>query len=193
MNKIIPQYIYELSFHYLFLRSLYLFVLHPAILLKFTKTKLVAVKIISFDLISDASDDQTAKLRLFGSTAPPIPWEPSFCVLREDVKTLTFHKQEEVTSASLCSKNKQKFRVIFLDTLLSFDVSQGADELPGLVVLRKKRLDDGKQEFDKRWGFETLKSIQENARQHQDEHLLHPPQACSKRCLKFTVVNTLMD
>lgn len=100
--------------------SLYLFVLRPAILLKFTKTKLVANKIISFDLISDASDDQTAKLRLFGSTAPPIPWEPSFCVLREDVKTLTFHKQEEVTSASLCSficeKNKQKFRVIFLDT-----------------------------------------------------------------------------
>lgn len=123
MNKIIPQYIYELSFHYLFLRSLYLFVLHPAILLKFTKTKLVANKIISFDLISDASDDQTAKLRLFGSTAPPIPWEPSFCVLREDIKTLTFHKQEEVTSDSLCSficeKNKQKFRVIFLDTCCS--------------------------------------------------------------------------
>lgn len=65
--------------------------------------------------------------------------------------------------------------------------------MPGLVVLRKKRLDDGKQEFDKRWGFETLKSIQENARQHQDEHLLHPPQACSKRCLKLTVVNTLME
>lgn len=56
--------------------------------------------------------------------------------------------------------------------------------MPGLVVLRKKRLDDGKQEFDKRWGFETLKSIQENARQHQDEHLLHPPQACSKQILK---------
>uniref|UniRef100_A0A8W8L6M2 Uncharacterized protein n=1 Tax=Magallana gigas TaxID=29159 RepID=A0A8W8L6M2_MAGGI len=101
----------------------------------------------------DASHDQTAKLRFFGTTAPPIPWEPSFCVLREDVKTLTFHKQEE-----------------------------GADELPGLVVLRKKRLDDGKQEFDKRWGFETLKSIQENARQHQDEHLLHPPQACMRNC-----------
>lgn len=92
-----------LSFPLFFLRSLYLFVLRPAILLKFTKAKLVANKIISFDLISDASHDQTAKLRFFGTTAPPIPWEPSFCVLREDVKTLTFHKQEEVSSTSLCS------------------------------------------------------------------------------------------
>lgn len=92
-----------MSFPLFFLRSLYLFVLRPAILLKFTKTKLVANKIISFDLISDASPDQTEKLRFFGTTAPPIPWEPSFCVLREDVKTLTFHKQEEVSSALLCS------------------------------------------------------------------------------------------
>lgn len=117
-----------MSFPLFFLRSLYLFVLRPAILLKFNKAKLVANKIISFDLISDASHDQTAKLRFFGTTAPPIPWEPSFCVLREDVKTLTFHKQEEVSSALLCSficeKNKQKFRVIFLDTWCSsFDVS----------------------------------------------------------------------
>lgn len=59
---------------------------------------LVAIDIISFDFISDASHDQTAKLRFFGTTVPPIPWEPSFCVLREDVKTLTFHKQEEVSS-----------------------------------------------------------------------------------------------
>lgn len=58
----------------------------------------MANEIISFDFISDASHDQTAKLRLFGTTAPPIPWEPFFCVLREDIKTLTFHKQEEVTS-----------------------------------------------------------------------------------------------
>lgn len=117
-----------MSFPLFFLRSLYLFVLRPAILLKFTKAKLVANKIIiSFDLISDASHDQTTKLRFFGTTAPPIPWEPSFCVLREDVKTLTFHKQEEVSSTSFLynvKKNKQKFRVIFLDTWCSsFDVS----------------------------------------------------------------------
>lgn len=87
---------------------MYLFVFCPAILLKFTKTKLVAVKIISFDLISDASNDQTEKLRFFGTIAPPIPWEPSFCVLREDVKTLTFHKQEEVSSALLCSFISEK-------------------------------------------------------------------------------------
>lgn len=84
---------------FFFDQSIFLSCVQLYYLLKLTKTKLVANKIISFDLISDASQDQTEKLRFFGTTAPPIPWEPSFCVLREDVKTLTFHKQEEVTSA----------------------------------------------------------------------------------------------
>ncbi|XP_078324419.1 ras GTPase-activating protein nGAP-like isoform X8 [Crassostrea virginica] len=100
-------------------------------------------------MVWDASHDETAKLWALGPSNPLVPWMPSFCVLREDLKTLTFHEQEE-----------------------------GADDSPGLVVLRKKRLDDGKQEFDKRWGFETLKSIQENAKHHMEEHLLCPPQSC---------------
>ncbi|XP_056010607.1 disabled homolog 2-interacting protein-like isoform X9 [Ostrea edulis] len=100
-------------------------------------------------MVWDASDELTAKLWSYGPSIPAIPWEPSFCVLREDLKTLTFHNQEE-----------------------------GADDQPSLVVLRRKRLDDGKQEFDKRWGFETLRSIRENAKQHQEEHLLCPPQPC---------------
>lgn len=50
---------------------------------------------ILFD-ISDASHDETAKLWALGPSNPLVPWMPSFCVLREDLKTLTFHEQEEV-------------------------------------------------------------------------------------------------
>lgn len=32
------------------------------------------------------------------------------------------------------------------------------------------RLDGGKEEFDRRWGYETLQSIRENANQHRHQH-----------------------
>ena len=47
----------------------------------------------------------------------------------------------------------------------------------GYKERRRIRLDGGKAEFDKRWGYETLESIKENALQHchQDQpHDLQP-------------------
>ncbi|XP_033727185.1 disabled homolog 2-interacting protein-like isoform X4 [Pecten maximus] len=77
---------------------------------------------------------------------PCIPWEPSFLVLRQDLKTLTCHKQEE-----------------------------GADDQPSLREVPSIRLDGSKREFDKRWGYEALESIKENAIQHENHcHSLTP-------------------
>ncbi|KAH3798369.1 hypothetical protein DPMN_151968 [Dreissena polymorpha] len=40
------------------------------------------------------------------------------------------------------------------------------EDLPGLVRLPVIRLDEGKREFDRRWGYEALESIKENTLQH---------------------------
>ncbi|KAL4218592.1 hypothetical protein ACF0H5_021182 [Mactra antiquata] len=71
-----------------------------------------------------------------GRSPYPI-FEPFYCVLRQDLKTLQCHRSEEMT-----------------------------EDLPGLVHLPVVRLDEGKRDFDRRWGYETLESIKENSIQH---------------------------
>ncbi|XP_069121630.1 ras GTPase-activating protein nGAP-like isoform X4 [Argopecten irradians] len=84
--------------------------------------------------------------RNINGSRPHIPWEPSFLVLRQDLKTLTCHRQEE-----------------------------GADDQPSLREVPTVRLDGSKREFDKRWGYEALESIKENAIQHENHcHALTP-------------------
>ncbi|XP_069121629.1 ras GTPase-activating protein nGAP-like isoform X3 [Argopecten irradians] len=85
--------------------------------------------------------------RNINGSRPHIPWEPSFLVLRQDLKTLTCHRQEE-----------------------------GADDQPSLREVPTVRLDGSKREFDKRWGYEALESIKENAIQHENHcHALMTP------------------
>ncbi|PVD22436.1 hypothetical protein C0Q70_18248 [Pomacea canaliculata] len=72
---------------------------------------------------------------------PTITWDPCFCVLLEDMGKLTFHGSEEIAEERVCYKQR-----------------------------RRLRLDGGKEEFDKRWGYETLQSIRENALQHSRCH-----------------------
>ncbi|XP_046331942.1 ras GTPase-activating protein nGAP-like isoform X6 [Haliotis rufescens] len=82
--------------------------------------------------------DHDFERRVFGDGHQPLPqWEPFFCVILQDIGSLTLHLREEF-----------------------------AEERSGFRPLRRIRLDGGKPEFDKRWGYETLESIKENAIQH---------------------------
>ncbi|XP_052790770.1 uncharacterized protein LOC128224771 [Mya arenaria] len=80
--------------------------------------------------------DELEQQLAYGQAPVPV-FEPYFCVLRQDLKTFQCHKSEK-----------------------SFE------ELPGLVRLPVVRLDDGKRQFDRRWGYETLQRIWENTVQH---------------------------
>ncbi|XP_064615899.1 ras GTPase-activating protein nGAP-like isoform X3 [Liolophura sinensis] len=87
----------------------------------------------------DRDDDRLA----FADGVQPLPlWNPRFCVLLHDGSTFTCHPSEDVANMS--------------------DLSCSGD-------LETLRLDCGKEEFDKRWGYETLQSIKENAIQHSPE------------------------
>ncbi|XP_067661735.1 ras GTPase-activating protein nGAP-like isoform X2 [Haliotis asinina] len=82
--------------------------------------------------------DHDFERRVFADGHQPLPqWEPYFSVILQDIGSLTLHKREEF-----------------------------AEERSGFRPLRRIRLDGGKPEFDKRWGYETLESIKENAIQH---------------------------
>ncbi|KAK6167266.1 hypothetical protein SNE40_021339 [Patella caerulea] len=81
--------------------------------------------------------DHHQECRLFYDGIQPSPvWEAKFVVLQTDISSLTSHNTEE-------SANHMRYQ-----------------SYPRL------RLDGGKEEFDKRWGYETLECIKENAIQH---------------------------
>ncbi|XP_050417640.1 ras GTPase-activating protein nGAP isoform X4 [Patella vulgata] len=81
--------------------------------------------------------DHHQECRLFYDGIQPSPvWEAKFVVLQTDICSLTSHNTEE-------SANHMRYQ-----------------SYPRL------RLDGGKEEFDKRWGYETLECIKENAIQH---------------------------
>ncbi|ELT88292.1 hypothetical protein CAPTEDRAFT_206549 [Capitella teleta] len=83
--------------------------------------------------------DSHAEQRLFdeGKTPKPV-WEPHFCVLSFLHKKLTHFRTEKAA-----------------------EESQRSEEPP-----LKVRIDGGKDEFDRRWGYLTLESIKENVIQH---------------------------
>ncbi|XP_076436636.1 uncharacterized protein LOC143276119 isoform X3 [Babylonia areolata] len=88
--------------------------------------------------------DEAERKDLFADGNVPVPdWEPSFCVLLEDMGKFTFHGSEEIAAERMGHKPRQRLR-----------------------------LDGGRAEFDKRWGYVTLASITETAL-HPDP--LHPP------------------
>ena len=65
----------------------------------------------------------------------------------------------------------QTFRVVLIcrwssELVLLF---QEAEEIPGLLRLPVFRLDEGEGQFHRRWGYETLEIIKENAEQHDSE------------------------
>ncbi|XP_053381615.1 ras GTPase-activating protein nGAP-like isoform X5 [Mercenaria mercenaria] len=93
-------------------------------------------KIIGWLNIWDVHGDSIQR-HLTDGRVPQPKFEPFFCVLRQDLKTLQCHRSEEET-----------------------------EDFPGLVRLPVVRLDEGKRQFDRRWGYETLECIKENSIQH---------------------------
>ncbi|ESO98890.1 hypothetical protein LOTGIDRAFT_158846 [Lottia gigantea] len=84
--------------------------------------------------------DSHLEYRLFSDGNQPTPnWEAKYMVLLTDISSLSCHDSEE-------SANQIRYQ-----------------------TYPRLRLDGGKEEFDKRWGYETLESIKENAFQHTPE------------------------
>ena len=55
---------------------------------------------------------------------------------------------------------------VAIGALRAYFTFQEAEEIPGLRRLPVYRLDEGKGQFRRRWGYETLEIIKENAIQH---------------------------
>ncbi|XP_013414527.1 uncharacterized protein LOC106176527 isoform X2 [Lingula anatina] len=79
--------------------------------------------------------DKPEETVLFENGNIPAPkFEPAFCVLLQEQHNLTMHRTEKIAEERCPSSN--------------------------VPVLR---LDEGKAEFDLRWGYEALESIRENS------------------------------
>ncbi|GAB1610932.1 hypothetical protein Ahia01_001380000, partial [Argonauta hians] len=79
-----------------------------------------------------------------GETYPEMPnWEPKFCVLLQNIKKFYHYSSEEQAK----------------------DV--GYKDLPRI------RIDGGRDEFEKYWGYDTLESIKENTVQQHRRRCTH--------------------
>ncbi|KAL8596988.1 hypothetical protein ACOMHN_054719 [Nucella lapillus] len=76
-------------------------------------------------MLTDVNEDEERELQS-GGHVPVFPeWEPSFCVLLQDMGKFTFYGSEQIAAERSCP-----------------------------IRRRKLRLDGGKTEFDRRWGYD---------------------------------------